>query len=461
MVIKKVLFIFLIMFFSINFSSAFEFNGTTFNQNGIALNNTLINVSIYDSSSNFAYIGSNITYSNSTGWFNLTILANGNWMYSPRLLYTNGSVVEYIGQSLPNFPSQVLQEISGTNFYLKEAGTINISAVNSTGSPMNFSYQIKDQKLGYIIVDTISSNTYVYSALVNLPRERNYSIMIFPDQSMPVSFGWTNFSSNDSYVFDGGNSKYNGTTYINVSGISGWEQFTVVPYLLEPGSMAQITYGAMPYNLSAFFDGTSDIYNLSTGITNNQGFYNISLPSTVETSDMLLFAVARNGTEYYGGFRNLSLGYDTYNSGVDYPLNFSFMFGLLGNETFNIINSSNATLTVQAHIEVDLDYTSYGVKKFTWLADVNQGSASTFSVPLLNITGINEMNIFAGGGDYAPIRKEYTVLEIVANNNITLTSFNPGDIDGDSLSSDISVAFYLSNSTCDVSLWVLFLVVEK
>mgnify|MGYP000453939760 CR=1 FL=1 len=118
-------------------------------------------------------------------------------------------------------------------------------------------------------------------------------------------------------------------------------------------------------------------------------------------------------------------------------------------QTFNLINASGASLTqASAHVEVTVDYSNYGAIEFTFMDDVAQGSSS-FSVPLLNVTGIKEMNIFSQM--YAPRRLSRSVAQIKANNNITLTIFSPGDIEGnDILPADISIALYKSNSSCDV-----------
>ncbi|MCR4327602.1 MAG: PGF-pre-PGF domain-containing protein [Nanoarchaeota archaeon] len=560
-----------VVLLSLNLVSAttFEFNGTVVDIEGNALNNSLINITIRDMNG-FSIIGYNSTTTNATGWFNISVSENETWMYGPKITWTNSTTgaVEKIGQGLPTFPQQMVQQVAGTTFYLKDAGTINITAINSSGDRISFRYQIKDQKLGYPLEQNF--DTSVSEAVVNVPRERNYSIMIFPDASMPVSFNWNNFSSEDSYNITASNlSFYNFTTktlryqfnttmamprvsgYINYSGVEGWDEFTVIPYLLEPGNMVHSQFGSMPHNLSGFvrtcgltetinetnayinetgyqllnaseerfnyeitsiWDGSEGEYNVSvllgnvsinaTGVVFNttdttysnvslsythtvacsddynltSGFYNITLPATLaETSNILLFATARNGSNYYGGFRNIS-GLD--GDGL-IEFNFSNMAGLFGvasnvsmetlgggginistaKHTFNIVNSTNSTLnTINAHIEIKVDYSSLGAIEFTWMNNVNQGSSSVFTIPLLNSTGIKEMNIFAGGGDYAPVRKSYSVSSLVADNaagnqtNITLTSFNPGDIEGSLNSSRIFMALTFSNSTCSVPL---------
>ncbi|MBI1970547.1 hypothetical protein HYS47_02280 [Candidatus Woesearchaeota archaeon] len=458
--------------------SALGFNGTVLDVNGNVLNNSLINITIRNS--DFSINGSNSSTSNASGWFNFAVADVANAFYEVQLTWTNTSTgaTEWVGQNMPPLPSMMLQQIAGTTFYLREAGTINITAINSTGDAISFRYQIKDQALGYPISEEFTAS--VSSAMVVVPRDRSYSLMVYPDQSMPVSFNWNNFSASSSYSINS-LSRYNATTkmlnykfnttmsLVQVSGylhypgvgVSQWSEFTVVPYLLEPGNMVHAEYGDLPYNISAMF-GYGDVFNAANG------FYNLTLPSTpAETSAMLLFVTARNGSTYYGGFRNISnLGNGLTN------FNFTSMAVLLGSsanismdtvtggsvniptlkQTFNIKNSSNAFMDdINAHIEVTLDYSSLQAQEFTWMLDIQQGSNSVFSVPLLGSTGVKEINVFASGGsgDIAPKRKSYTLSQLQTSQNITLESFAPEDIDGGQLSG-LRVALLKSSSACDV-----------
>ncbi len=470
-------------------NSTFEFNGTVKDENDNLLNSSVINITIINQN-NWQIISYSSTNSNASGWFNLSVPSYSLWMYRLDIIKRNETTntVEFKSKSIPAFPSIMLQQLSGTTFYLQEAGTINLTAINASGDRAAFQYQIKDTKLGYPVAEQFG--TYTTEAIVYVPKNRNYSIMVYPNVSMPVSFDWNNFSSNISYNFSDGISSYNATTstlhkqfnltmsmprvsgYISYSGISGWDEFTVIPFLLEPGNMIHAQYGAMPYNMSGF-SGESDFYNLSIG------FYNISLPATVESSTIILFATARNGSLYVGGFRNISLDYSTYSSSNELVnFNFTQMFGLLGTadnitlespngspggvnittakQLFRLVNETNSTLSnAMAHIEVTVDYSNYGAIEFSWMVDVEQSSSATFSLPLLNVTGIKEMNIFvAGGGEgpqNAPRRiSSLSVSQINTNSNITIRNFNPGDINGTLSASDITISMYISNSTCDV-----------
>src|SRR3990167_8394956 len=81
---------------------AFPFNGTVSDVDGVALNNTYINVTIRSSS--FAIVGYNSTTTNASGWFNMTVQEVTNGFYQPNILHYNGSVVDFVGQKLPVFP---------------------------------------------------------------------------------------------------------------------------------------------------------------------------------------------------------------------------------------------------------------------------------------------------------------------------------------------------------------------
>lgn len=490
-VLATIIFVFSILF-AVNFVSAWEFNGTVYDINGTTLNNAIINITIRNQS--FGIVGYNSTYSNETGWFNLTVSNNENWLYQPVITHFQDNVtdlsmpIDFIGQSLPAFPYQEISTGLSINFYLREAGTINLTAINGTGSSKTFQYQIKDVALGYPIAESWS---YVSQAVVYVPRNRNYSIMIYPNESLPVSFDWNNFSSTQNYDFTY-NSNYNVINhtlnkqfncsetlewvngYINVTNIEGWDEFTVVPFILEPGNMIYVgDNAAMPYNMSAWRMNESgsnlwtDDYTLSTG------FYNITLPAPAESATYLLFATARNGTSYYGQYLNVSLSYGESLS----ETNFTFMSGLMnstgwgsssGNisledatswskinvsstkQTFNLVNSTNDTLSqLSAHLELVVDYSNYGSMEFTFMTDISQSGSASFSLPLLNATGIKEMNVYSM--NYAPKRVgTMTYAEILANPNITMAAFNPRDIDGGDFSDSIYISLYKSNSTCDV-----------
>ena len=484
--------------FTVNSSLNWALNGTVYDVNGNRLVNATINITIRDST--FNIVGYNYTRTNSTGHFNFTVQGNTSWFYQPVIKHyrnnvTDGSTtIDYIGMSLPAFPYTEMQNGFNIDFYLREAGTLNITARNSSNGITSFQYIVKDTKLGYPIADQW---TAVTSALVEVPRDRNYSIQIYPTSNMPVYFNWNNFSSTNSYNFSQGLSienKYNATTFVlskqfnvsvslvrlvgNIFNSSrqsftnwGWNELIVVPYLEEPGSMIYLgDNAAMPYNMSAWNTTPySDSYDKGSS-----GSYNITLPGPAESINYILFASGRNGTSYYGGYLNLTLSYgnanivDIYNfsmyplMSVDWasansnitmrnPLTWAQLNFSSARQNFYFTNSTGSNLSqLSSHIETKLDYSSYGAKEFTFMLDTSQTGAAGFYLPLLNATGIKEMKIYSM--NYAPKKlTTKTVNQVLnGNNNITLKSFNPQDIDGRDLASSINISFYTSNATCDV-----------
>ena len=71
---------------------------------------------------------------------------------------------------------------------------------------------VKDQLLGYPVAESMSMDSGVTEAIVYVPKNRNYSIMVYPNASMPASFNWDNFTSGSSYDLSDGLSNYNATT---------------------------------------------------------------------------------------------------------------------------------------------------------------------------------------------------------------------------------------------------------
>jgi hypothetical protein len=468
---------------------SFDFNGTVRDENRTVLNNSVINLTIRLAQSQdrtaLAYIA---TTSNGSGWFNFSVISNSTLEYEMSITHKNSTTntVDFKSKTIPGFPNTIMQMLAGTTFYLTPAGTINITAVNSSGERVIFNYQVKDTKLGYPVASEMSN--YVSEAVVYVPINRNYSIMVYPNQSFPVSYNWDNFTSNASYINnDLGNVSYNITSrtlhkqfnltmtmarvtgFVNTSGIVGWDNFTIIPYLLEPGSMVHADYGDMPYNLSTANGRQADLYTYGTG------FFNISVPATVETSNILLYAAAQNGTRYYAGFRNLSLSYPKNNLSLNFSLygllgsvaniDMDRMDGVAGNisiwtkkQSFNIVNASNSTLSNSGgHIELTVDYTNYNATEFTWMVDAAQNGDAIFSVPLLNVTGFKELNAFISGGpsggnaQYSPrTMGTTTAATILVDNNVSIRLFNPEAIDGSLTSSSISISMYISNTTCDV-----------
>ncbi|MBT4175201.1 hypothetical protein HOE07_05990, partial [archaeon] len=492
---RGILILLLITIFCMSIVAAdFEFNGTVYDINGNMLNNSNITVLIRDNT--WSQVWYNTTQTNGSGFFNITLPSNTTYVYQASLFNFNGTCVDYVGQSLPAFPYTEFAEINDINFYLEEAGIINISAINSTGSMLlntEFAFQVKDQVLGFPVSTSVSPNLKNYS-LVYVPKNRNYSVMIYPASGsgqnfIPVSFNWDNFTSSATYNIstDSDNmtfykaetrtlsKRFNVTesqarltgyfNYFNTSHIAteSWTEMTVVAYMLEPGDMTSTSSGALPFNTSGWFQSETDFYNTTSG------FYNITVPyESTETVSYMLLATTKNGTTYYGGYRNITV------TGSVNQFNFT-IYGMLGsNNTINLstsnggsiivnaskqkmslVNTLNQTLaTTTAHVEITLDYSNYGAKEFTFMEELSsQEGAGLIYLPLLNVTGVKEINVYTN--DYAPKRVgTRTASQIQAYNstyNITMKLFNStGDIDGLFATSSVTIALYRSNATCNV-----------
>ncbi len=497
---KKGVLIFMVvvlMFLGFSEAAVFELNGTVYDINGNPLNNSNVSIALKDNT--WADLGTNLTTTNSSGWFGVNVTANSSYFYLLSIFHVNStySHIDWVGQALPSFPYQEFSRLgSNLKFYLDAAGTMNITVRNASNTQIQFAAQVKDVQLGYP-VSCISTNVNA-TFTCYVPKNRNYSVMIYPSSSdpgnnrfVPLSYNWNNFSATSSYTIVDNNgaslSSYNATTsrldkqfnctmtfsrvtgYLNntlVGNFQSWMNITVVPYLTEPGNMIFASYGTLPYNMSAWRN-QDDNYNKSTGIANQSGWYNITLPyAPAEDTNYILYVSANNGSNFTGSYSNITVTSSSHRLNVT-------LYGLLGElssinlsdsqggntfsvstkkQRFSIVNSTtNLTLSgISAHIETKLDYTGYGMGSvFTFIDDLTASNTAQFFIPMLNVSGVKEINIYSMA--MAPKRvPTKTVAQIVSNPNITLTAFNPGDIEGEIDDSDISVSIYKSNSSCDV-----------
>jgi len=440
------------------FAETFNFYGSTKYSDGTAMNNTNVTIYIYTMSgqgpptlnSTFSAV------SIETGNFNITNVERyGNAFYKPVIRHFNSSsntYADYIGASLPEFPVFEVARVSPVTFYLKNATTLNISAINASGNAMPFQYQIKDKKLGYSIQQNFGS--YVTNVLAYVPSERNYSIMIYPNQSFPVSQDVSGLSGYYSKVFNCTESMQRLTGYVNrtVSGL--FDNLSIISYLMEPGRMVFAGDNSMAmYNFSG-----SDIFNAASG------FYNISVFAPVENATIIVFVIAQNSTDYYGGFKEVSLSYGNDPSQTNFTV-----FGLVGSlssinatggggpptpipvkkMTFRLLNSTGSVFSNTAFLEVKLNYNSFGMTNFTFMLDVGQSSNGVFRLPLLNVSGIDRMNIYTSGG--SPTKKTFTAAQLATTEiNITIKdSFNMKNPEGGDLG-DLFIDMVKNTAACNV-----------
>ncbi len=462
--LKFGLFIGLFLIFIINVS-AIGFYGYTLNATGTynAIGNT--SVKIYEYTGGMGpgatLLATYENYSNSTGFFNISnITFNTSNSYKPVIRHYYGDYyVDYMGQSLPAFPGSELTNLNNITFYLKEAATINISAIDSSGDPKAFNYFIKDIKLGYPVAENFSQgNPTITNVTVHLPADRNYSIALYPYQSMPIVYELNNLSDyNTTYKYNNEaivvNINFN-TTNIN-KGISGYvlnssnmnesyDNLTIVAYIIDPGNMLFKSH-PMPYNMSQWNSSQKDYINLT-------GEFKIQVPGSagilgnVESgTDVMLFAIARKGSNYYGAFKNITLK-ASQNSVTDFNLTLQELLGsastlsisdaaeavthnfTLKELTFKLYNASNDyELNVSLHIEIAVDYSSLtnGPRAFSWMVDTT--SNSTFRLPMFS----SAITIQIFSNDYL-LKEKLTIADLTTSDGIVklnVTPFNPGGIE--------------------------------
>lgn len=475
------LFIGVVLFLPLVSADAFYFTGYTYNSSNAILNGTNVSVAVYDSTHTNVATFSTLVNNVSHGFFNLTIPANfaGNaFNYQPLLRHYNNSYdVDYVGKTLPDFPYQEFSTLNAVKFYLKSGITVNLTAHNASGGLVAFNYMVKDVSLGYPIYSEWT--TRVKNVSLALPLDKNYSVMLFPDQSFPIGYDLSSFTTNSTYQNvthnpDHLDLRFNTSSILRrvsgnatIDGVSGgFQSFKMVNYLFETGNMVFQDH-PMPYNMSAWNCPLgvceSDVFN------NNTGFYNITLPGADMGANIMMLAVAVKNGVYYGALRNLTLGYST-----DSVVSFNFSLQPLPGDLASItvddgnnpggnvnittkkvsfrIQNSSGTAASNGHIEVDVTYSKAytGGPNLTWVSDLGPTSGGLVSFPLVNYS-VKKMNIYAS--DFAPKRLTFTYSQIAANaTTVNLSTFDPGEIDAGEAIADtgLEVGMFLSSASCSV-----------
>jgi len=326
-----------------------------------------------------------------------------------------------------------------------------------------FRYMVKDVKLGYPIAEEFDSS--VSQATIYVPADRNYSIMLYPDMSFPVSYDLNNISDYPTpkhvdIMFNTTEQWRWVSGYALQGGSAGFDEFNIIAYLIEPGNMIGQGH-PLPHNMSAWRDTPeTDVFEAGTG------FYNITLPGSVMTTDIMLFVVARNGSDYYGAFRNISLNFSD-ESVADFNFTLYTLPGtesditLQGNEDKNITvkkvsvqvnNESGGPISDNAFTETIVDYTSIGGPSFSWMQDVNNDQDNgTFMIPLLaaDDIGVEEMNIYSKNN--APKKTSFTAAEVATGAlEVNLSpQFQPKNPEGEEFM-DLFIDMIKSSAECDV-----------
>jgi len=326
-----------------------------------------------------------------------------------------------------------------------------------------FRYMVKDVKLGYPIAEEFDSS--VSQATIYVSADRNYSIMLYPDMSFPVSYDLNNISDYPTpkhvdIMFNTTEQWRWVSGYALQGGSADFDEFNIIAYLIEPGNMIGQGH-PLPYNMSAWRETpTTDVFNSITG------FYNITLPGAMMTTDIMLFAVAKSGSNYYGAFRNISLNFSDA-SVADFNFTLYTLPGtesvitLQGNEDKNITvkkvsvqvnNESGGPISDNAFTETIVDYTSIGGPSFSWMQDVNNDQDNDngiFMIPLLANAGVEKMNIYSKNN--APKKTSFTAEEVATGAlEVNLSSqFQPKNPEGEEFM-DLFIDMIKSTAECDV-----------
>jgi hypothetical protein len=447
-------------------NQTFNFAGTTKYTNGTLMNGTNITVEVYQMLPNQgpSLVDSFTDISNENGTFNVTsITKNNNLFYKPIVRHFNGTTLDYIGPSLPEFPYQEMQNLGSINFYLREGATLNITAVNSTGGAVSFDYMVKDTKLGYPIAMRFGQgpNSGINQTTIYVPADRNYSIMIYPSNSFPVSYDLSNLTGQPEQrdiQFNVSQMWKWVSGYVTYNGSANFTNLTIITFLLEPGNMISKDH-PLPSNMGLWTSNPrNDTFNATTG------FFNITLPATTSGTSMLLFANAQKGTSYYGNFRNLTLAVSSNNvTGFNFTL-----YELLGsNSTINVekaqqggMNNVNistkessfyltngTTYPQNAHIKIELDYTDVNGATFTYMTDIEQSDGGVFKIPVISHK-IDRINIFSA--NFAPKKLSLEASDLATQPyNITLRTFRPGGVDNE-IFTDLYIDMLMYGSECDI-----------
>jgi len=451
------------------FNNTFSFSGHTYDSIGNVLSGCTVSIEVWTFWPNFGRIKTYSTTSNGTGFFNLTGISGfqGGYGYKPVVTHTNvNGTIDYIGKSLPEFPYQMLEGLPNFNFYLDEAGAINITAVNSTGSPVPFFYSIKDINLGFPVKEewnTLTTNVIEYVSL-----ERNYSVVIYPNMSFPINEEITNlsdypnnhidlqFNTSQNLVWVSGyvKTQNNSTNFTNLS---------IISYVTESGNIV-FSESAFPSNMSEWRgDGSSDVFNSTSG------FYNITLIGNNNGMGVMMFVIALDsggdGINYIQ-YSNVTLtNTDVTNNITVRPAAGSFNKTITINDglggsinyttlatNFSLINSTNHSISTFAFVDFTIDYTDVDGAEFHWMEDVEASATGVFSLTLLADHDVDEIEVFT---ESAPTKTSLSVDEV--NNGttnppiyITVRDFEPGAIEGEIDDDDIQMRMYKSSQSCSV-----------
>ncbi len=391
----------------------------------------------------------------------------------------SGSVIK-VGTILPPFPAMMYYPLpsfdfddfqgnefmkpptlNGTTFYVEDAATINISAINTTaGGWQLFGYEVMEQKAGFPIESNFRTNVSVKQVYV--PLNRQYTIMVLREPFTGISgFSFGNGSTCNGQFMNAthcpapprSNSTVTPTVagqVLNVQlnltvtrvylsgciGVSGnltpiRNVTSIIPRMMPWTGFVPPMKDTGELNLSS----TSQLNQSNPPCTMNGQFawYNISLLN----SNYLLEFYAKNTTnsthdgvaEYVGMLQNVSLSATTTQNVTLGPLAGAYNNATGGDVnatkvTINFVNSTGGLITDDTpHVDLYLrNDSTFG--ELHYIIEDNQISQGSFVWPIPRNV-IAKIKLFP---NQAP-PTEKTINLSKAVNNITIIQMNEGDGD--------------------------------
>lgn len=520
--------------FTIYTTTNFSYSGWIYNNTGTPIEGATaeISVSAMSDEGGMADLGTFVADSNATGGFNITGIpicqnysnigpstgmgGGGQGLFYRIAAYEyNDSSHNYAintSRVLPSLPASELKNFLGTpEFYLIPAISFNVTAEGRIYNPWpptwgskDFSLNVKDQDLGYSVKEFDTKASY---HTFSVPKGRNYSFSIYPDNAYPMSIRFNNITGwcedsigNREWNIFGGKAgvnsscmAYNGTYLVNITvnttssaknltgnftGITGaLDSMSIVAYTMETRDVVFESW-ALPYNIGYERNWTqyNDTYNLT------EHNFSVALPATMANSYLMLRAYAYNASSgvYYMGtnFTNAS----NQNLNVT-DMNFTMEPLINGtarsisarnvsdgwNETvvanttavtFRLINESglhSPLSTLSVFVEITRE--RWDGTEYKTMID---GQNGMFNLSLVNGSSIKKLTIYTQ--QYAPISTPVSA-EILngtftgsnmffdaTNNtgicNITMRQF--GQFDPLNENNPIQMNMYLSNDSCNI-----------
>jgi hypothetical protein len=421
-------------------NETFNLSGMVYNATGDTAAGINVSITIYNGTT---AVASNWSTSDHNGTWNITGISNntsapwntGGYTYKIRALNTTAATKNFTGSFLPPISVTELHTLSNLSIYIQEAYTLNVTVMNNTTGDdldlrlgesldvdidgaiqLTFKYKIYDANTTFVLYEEL--NTGVTSISVGLPRGKNYTMMVYPNTSIPFSYDIYNASSsvafslaNNVTLLAPGERKFNDTgTEIPFIWVAGnittstnasnniFDNLTMMAWLMD-GNGRIDEDGMLPFNLSASAGATySDWYDPTNGsfnITLPFGNANASFDANKSTENItvMIFAALTNcsggatcvesNLTYYGAFRNLTMvvdgaaaqGYNVFNiSGFNmtaYELQGDVYNISIPNRTYEstpwtvtsklmTFNLTNGNVSPRyAHVTVDVNYTAY------------------------------------------------------------------------------------------------------